>query len=51
MPAPPVVAEADALTLPLEAPSEGMPPLVMRFVLLCGLLTVLGLTALIYLQL
>jgi hypothetical protein len=35
----------------IELAPEGMPPLVVRFLLVCGLLTVLGLLALIYLQL
>jgi hypothetical protein len=34
----------------LAPPPEGTPPIVIRFLLLCGLLTVLGLIALIYLE-
>lgn len=47
-PLPPAVAAPPA---PPEAQHEGMPSLVVRWLLVCGLLTVLGLSALIYLQL
>jgi hypothetical protein len=33
------------------APPEGTPPFVIRFLLVCGVVTVLGLLALIYLEL
>ena len=45
-------APPSASQRPMElAAPEGMPTLVVRFLLVCGLLTVLGLLALIYLQL
>jgi hypothetical protein len=59
LPAPPAPASAPppppslpppAHEIELAAP-EAMPALVMRFLLACGLVTVLGLLALIYLQL
>lgn len=44
----PATVEAELM---VPAPTDGLPALVVRFLLVCGVVTVLGLLALIYLQL
>ena len=50
-PPPPMMIAAGGVALAAPVPADGLPPVVVRFLLVCGVITVIGLLVLIYLQL